>query len=80
MPFEGNTGDSGFIQSIFCPLINKRILEPWSWFINCLMYALNKCFQRACEAVFGRLPCLDETNLFNTVKVTLEQLHIVFFS
>ena len=70
MLFQGNTGDSGSIKSIFHPLNSKGVLDPWSWFIICFMHDLNKCLWRACEAVFGRLPLLDEPNLVNGVKLS----------
>ena len=44
------------------------------------MYLLNEYFQRACEAVSGRLLLLDETNLFNRVNFNLGKLRILFFT
>ena len=50
---EGDACGGGSVQSTFDPVVSVGVLELFSRFINCLMHALSKCLQHACEAVFG---------------------------
>ena len=51
---EGDAGGGGYVQSTFGPLRMAEVLVDWARYINCLMHALSKCLQRACEDVFGK--------------------------
>ena len=69
----GDTGGGGAVQHMHPPLVSIAMMSKESKRFNCQLHALNRSFQNACEATFGKQG-IGQNNIFQGEYVYVKMI------